>query len=169
MTRCAWCISRFNDGGGKPTVSTRAVWHNEPGPSGGDLRSLSLRRLLVGACFTGGWQMEPGGHRVRGFLFGLGALIVMAAPTMTGSPAGGAPGSGARPITREHFNAVEGPLTARADAPLSLGGVRAAAGVICSTGTSAAANVNTDCELDGNTPSNETTIAVNPSNPLDEI
>ena len=38
---------------------------------------------------------------------------------------------------------------------------------ICVTATSSAANVNTDCE--GNAPHNETTIAVNPTNPLNMI
>lgn len=69
------------------------------------------------------------------------------------------------PVTHQHFNFVEGVLTASAEG--SLGGVRNPPSVICSTASSTATNVNTDCG--GVAPHNETTIAVNPKNPLNQI
>jgi hypothetical protein len=71
------------------------------------------------------------------------------------------------PVTHQHFNSVEGPLTQDGDGTVGESTYRNPPSPICSTTTSSAANVNTDCE--GNAPHNETTIAVNPTNPLNRI
>jgi hypothetical protein len=72
-----------------------------------------------------------------------------------------------QPVTRQHFNGVEGPLTQDGDGHISVANLRNPPSPICSTATSAAANVDTDCE--GNAPHNETSIAFNPTNPLNRI
>ena len=69
--------------------------------------------------------------------------------------------------THLHFNGVEGPLTQEGDGRVTAGSFRNPSSPICSTTTSNAANVNTDCE--GNAPHNETSIAINPTNPLNRI
>jgi hypothetical protein len=66
------------------------------------------------------------------------------------------------PVTHQHFNFLEGPLTQHADDPLNLGGFRNPGPVICSTATTSAPNVNTDCGVIA--PHNETSIAINPTN-----
>lgn len=71
------------------------------------------------------------------------------------------------PVTHQHFNSVEGPLTQNPDGPVSAGNFRNPPSPICSTPTLGAANVNTDCE--SNSPHNETSIAVNPTNQLNLI
>lgn len=71
------------------------------------------------------------------------------------------------PVTHQVFNGLVGPLTQNGDGFISLGGYRNPPSPVCSTSTSSAANVNTDCE--GNAPHNETSIAVNPTNPLNRI
>jgi hypothetical protein len=80
-----------------------------------------------------------------------------------------APSGAAGSIRQQHVNAVEGPLTLHPDGSFS--GEAAAKNPpspICSTTTSSAANVDTDCEsIPG--PHNETSIAVNPTNPLNQI
>lgn len=73
----------------------------------------------------------------------------------------------ARPMTHQFFNGLVGPLTQNGDAPTSLGTYRNPPSPICSTTSSNAANVNTDCE--GNAPHNETSIAINPTNSLNRI
>jgi hypothetical protein len=70
------------------------------------------------------------------------------------------------PTTHLTFNGVLGPLTQGADGTIPGQTNRNARGVICSTSTSSAANVNTDCEVD---PHNETSIAINPTNSLNLI
>jgi hypothetical protein len=72
-----------------------------------------------------------------------------------------------QPMTHQVFNSVVGPLTQNGDGPISLGSYRNPPSPICSTPSSNAANVNTDCE--GNAPHNETSIAVNPTNSLNLI
>ena len=67
------------------------------------------------------------------------------------------------PVTHQRFNGLEGPLTQEGDGRLTPSSIRNPSSPICSTETSLAANVNTDCE--GNAPHNETSIAVNPNNP----
>src|SRR5689334_5311150 len=71
------------------------------------------------------------------------------------------------PVTHQLFNGVVGPLTQDGDGFVSLGNYRNPPSPICSTNTSNAANVNTDCE--GTAPHNETSIAVNPSNSLNIV
>jgi hypothetical protein len=65
------------------------------------------------------------------------------------------------------FNGVVGPLTSQHGGFTSSGNYRNPPSPICSTATSGAANFNTDCE--GIAPHNETSIAVNPTNPLNMI
>jgi hypothetical protein len=71
------------------------------------------------------------------------------------------------PVTHQHFNSVEGPLTMDGGGTVGESTYKNPPSPICATATSSAANVNTDCE--GNAPHNETTIAVNPTNPLNMI
>ncbi len=88
-------------------------------------------------------------------------LIVIAAASSTGWAQGRAPAA------HQLWNSVIGPLTAGADGFLPAAGSRIPVSPICSTETSAAANVDTDC---GNpAPHNETSIAVNPKNALNLI
>jgi hypothetical protein len=71
------------------------------------------------------------------------------------------------PVTHQHFNSFEGPLTLDGEGTVGESTYKNPPSPICATPTSSAANVNTDCE--GNAPHNETTIAVNPTNPLNMI
>jgi hypothetical protein len=71
------------------------------------------------------------------------------------------------PITHQTFNGVFGPLTDFPDAPPSQTTFVPPPSPICTTPTSLAANVNTDCE--GTAPHNETSIAINPTNSLNRI
>lgn len=71
------------------------------------------------------------------------------------------------PMTHQHFNGVEGPLTQDGDGAIAPNSFRNPPSPICSTASSSAANVNTDCE--GDSPRNETSIAINPTNPLNRI
>jgi hypothetical protein len=70
------------------------------------------------------------------------------------------------PITHQTFNGVAGPLTESGDAPMSLGGFKNPPSPICSTTFTSASNVDTDCAENVH---NETSIAVNPTNPLNQI
>ncbi len=67
------------------------------------------------------------------------------------------------PVTHQLFNGLVGPITQDGDGFVPFGNYRNPSSPICSNPTSNAANVNTDCE--GNAPHNETSIAVNPTNP----
>ncbi|HEX8992826.1 MAG TPA: hypothetical protein VF784_14195 [Anaerolineales bacterium] len=69
------------------------------------------------------------------------------------------------PETHLHFNGVEGVIGQDGSTPSTT--PRSASGPICSTTSSSAANVNTDCE--GTGPHNETSIAVNPTNTQNRI
>lgn len=71
------------------------------------------------------------------------------------------------PVTHQLFNGLVGPITADGDGFVPFGNYRNPSSPICNTPTSNAANVNTDCE--GNAPHNETSIAVNPTNPLNIV
>ncbi len=71
------------------------------------------------------------------------------------------------PVTHQHFNGVQGPITQQGDGVMPSSGPRMSSGAICTTPSSSASNVNTDCE--GNAPHNETSIAVNPTNSLNRI
>jgi hypothetical protein len=70
------------------------------------------------------------------------------------------------PITHQTFNAVVGPLTENGDAPMSLGSFKNPPSPICSTTSTSASNVDTDC---AESIHNETSIAVNPTNALNQI
>jgi hypothetical protein len=74
---------------------------------------------------------------------------------------GGTPGA---PFTHQYFNGVIGPLTQQGDGTVGESTYKNPPSPICTLATSSAANVNTDCE--GTAPHNETSIAVNPANPL---
>lgn len=94
----------------------------------------------------------------------LGALAAGLAITGAGGAANN--GSGTEPfpqsVTHEHYNFFQGPVTEAGEGVVSTGSYRNPPSPICSTPTSSAANVNTDCE--GVAPHNETAIAVNPTN-----
>ncbi len=70
------------------------------------------------------------------------------------------------PFTQQHFNGFDILANSGDGAPASLGDLKNPPSPVCATATSAAANVNTDCEL---SPHNETGIAVNPTNPANII
>src|SRR5262249_33292280 len=71
------------------------------------------------------------------------------------------------PITHQHFNGVEGVLTQNSDGTGGVSGFKNVPGLLCTGAASSTADVNTDCE--GTAPHNETTIAVNPTNPSNMI
>jgi hypothetical protein len=76
------------------------------------------------------------------------------------------PTNNRQPVTHQHFNGVEVPLTQSDEGVVSAGNFRNPPSPICSTTTSSATNVNTDCEVIRH---NETTIAINPTNALNQI
>src|SRR2546423_12707680 len=94
-------------------------------------------------------------YRKLGLLLGL-ALVAFAILGTAIAAAGDDP----QPIDFTH-NAFDAPAPV-AGAVFGSGSAAKIGTPICSTTTSAAANVNTDCEH--NTPHNETSIAVNPTN-----
>jgi hypothetical protein len=67
------------------------------------------------------------------------------------------------PVTHQHFNSVQGSLTQEGEGTTGESVYKNPSSTICST-SSTDPNVNTDCEGD-NWPHNETSIAVNPTNP----
>jgi hypothetical protein len=67
-----------------------------------------------------------------------------------------------QPVTHEHFNFMDQIVAGTADGAPNPGTYRNPPSPICSTTTSSAGNVNTDCEGIG--PHNETTIGINPKN-----
>lgn len=69
------------------------------------------------------------------------------------------------PVTHQHFNSFEA-ITQLNKGAVPIANLRNPPSPICSTTSSNAANVNTDCEPVGH---NETSIAVNPTNPLNLI
>jgi len=72
------------------------------------------------------------------------------------------------PVTHQRFNSVEThPILASSDGSVAQASARTPTSPICATSTSSAANVNMDCE--GTAPHNETSLAVNPTNPLNII
>src|SRR5205085_2757129 len=98
------------------------------------------------------------------------ALIVVAAaatlPFLGIAPAAAEPGENVQPVDFTH-NAVDAPAPVTSAVFGSSPGQTKTGTAICSTATTAAANVNTDCER--NLPHNETSIAVNPTNPQNII
>lgn len=67
-----------------------------------------------------------------------------------------------QPLTHSHFSYYQGPLTDSGDGTPSEATYKNPPSPICSTTTTGAANINTDCE--GVAPHNETSVAVNPQN-----
>ena len=103
---------------------------------------------------------------------GAGVLVIAAAATAfiaarpSSAVAQSSPTNNRQPVTHQHFNGVEVPLTQSDEGVVSAGNFRNPPSPICSTTTSSATNVNTDCEVIRH---NETTIAINPTNPLNQI
>jgi hypothetical protein len=71
------------------------------------------------------------------------------------------------PVTHQQFSFLHGVFANSGNGTFSLGNYRSPSNPICTLPTSSAANVNTDCE--GLGIHNETTIAVNPTNSLNQI
>ncbi len=71
------------------------------------------------------------------------------------------------PVTHLRFDSVGGVVAADPAGALGVASLKNPPSPICATPTSGAANVNTDCE--GKAPHNETSIAVNPTDPLNRI
>ncbi len=72
------------------------------------------------------------------------------------------------PVTHQEFNGVDvHSVVEGSTGPNAQSGARNPPNPICGTATSLASNVNTDCE--GTNPHNETSIAVNPTNPLNVV
>ena len=105
-------------------------------------------------------SLSPGRGRRALAAFGATALIL----GLVGSPALAEDGELVHPVDFIHNNLTEAPV---AGAVFGSGPARKLGEAICSTPTQTGANVNTDCE--GTGPHNETTIAVNPTNPLNMI
>ena len=73
-----------------------------------------------------------------------------------------------KPITHQHFNFYQGVLTnANSEGAPGEAQYKNPSSPICANATSTDTNVNTDCE--GNAPHNETSIAINPTNPQNMI
>jgi hypothetical protein len=70
------------------------------------------------------------------------------------------------PVTHQHFNQLESLLSQNSTGPLSASDYRNPPNPICAI-SSSGPNANTDCE--GTNPHNETSLAVNPTNPLNII
>ena len=72
------------------------------------------------------------------------------------------------PVTHQRFNSVETHrIVSSTDGSVAQASARNPTSPICATSPSSAANVNTDCE--GAAPHNETSLAVNPTNPLNIV
>src|SRR5712692_3788592 len=99
-------------------------------------------------------------RRLRFALVGLAAV-----PLLITGPAQAVDQPLPQAITHEHFNFID-PLEQGGDGVIPQSSGRHPASPICAT-TSNASNVNTDCE--GTAPHNETSIAANPTNPLNMI
>jgi hypothetical protein len=69
--------------------------------------------------------------------------------------------------SHQHYNGLQGVLDTNGDGQIGVSTFKNVSGPICTTPISSAANVNTDCEATA--PHNETSIAVNPTNPLNMI
>jgi hypothetical protein len=69
-------------------------------------------------------------------------------------------------FTQQRFNGLDPIIESGEGGPASLGDLKNPPSPVCANPTSVAANVNTDCEL---SPHNETSIAVNPTNPANLV
>jgi hypothetical protein len=96
------------------------------------------------------------------------AFAILLAMAMVTVPSAQAKATTPRqPVTHQRFNFLEGPLTQNSEGAIGESRYKNPPSPICSTETSSDPNVNTDCEQSG--PHNETSIAVNPTNPLNMI
>ena len=105
--------------------------------------------------------------KTRGYIAASLMLVLVLLLTGTGASRVRAENDVDLPVTHQLFNGLVGPITQDGDGFIPFGNYRNPSSPICSTPTSNAANVNTDCE--GNAPHNETSIAVNPTNPLNMV
>jgi hypothetical protein len=96
----------------------------------------------------------------------LAAAMVVTVPFVWSAPASAEDGEIIQPIDYTH-NGVDAPAPVTGGVYGSPAGTTRPGTAICTTATSTAANVNTDCEP--NVPHNETSIAVNPTNPANMI
>lgn len=98
----------------------------------------------------------------------LALALALMFPLLSGGSTGGAPAVAAMaravPLTHQHFNALEATATAE---HLAESRFKHPPSPICATATTSAPNVSTDCEV--TSPHNETTIAVNPTDPLNLV
>ncbi len=95
------------------------------------------------------------------------SIVVLGVYSILGPTTSRAHAAGqAQPFTHQKSNVVQAILDS-GDGQINLGEFKNPPSPICATSTSSAANVNTDCELIA--PHNETTLAVNPKNPLNII
>ena len=95
------------------------------------------------------------------------SLVVLGVYSILGPTASRAHATGqVQPFTHQKSNVVQAILDS-GDGKINLGEFKNPPSPICSTATSSATNVNTDCELTA--PHNETALAVNPTNPLNMI
>lgn len=99
------------------------------------------------------------------------ALTTLVALSITALGVGAVPSARADtplplPLSHLHFNALD-PLLANGDGTVGESTYSNPSSPICSTSGLVAANVNTDCE--GASPHNETSIAINPTNPANVI
>jgi hypothetical protein len=94
------------------------------------------------------------------------AAMVAVVPFVGASAASAGDGDTLQPVDNSH-NVVDAPAPVSNAVFGSPPGTTKPGVPICSTASSSAANVNTDCETNG--PHNETSIAVNPTNPLNII
>jgi hypothetical protein len=105
---------------------------------------------------------------VRGWFPKLLVAIIMAAPVAVIPSAGHVRAEDdprPEPFTHQHLNGLDN--IGDAETSGSIGSYRNPPSPICTTPNTNAANVNTDCE--GNAPHAETSVAVNPTNPLNII
>src|SRR5712692_4302670 len=95
------------------------------------------------------------------------SMVVLGVYSILGPTASRAHAAGqAQPFTQQKSNVVQAILDS-GDGTINLGDFRNPPSPICATTSGSGANINTDCE--GTAPHNETSIAVNPTNPLNMI
>jgi hypothetical protein len=104
-------------------------------------------------------------HSARAYAF-VAALALVVSGAGPGATSVGAEDAPLLPASHQSWNGVIGPLTNTSGSGFA-SNLPSAPGAICSTATLSAANVNTDCEPAA--PHNETSIAINPTNPLNMI
>ncbi|MCU1307195.1 MAG: neuraminidase, partial [Acidobacteriaceae bacterium] len=73
------------------------------------------------------------------------------------------------PVTHQHFNSFEGPITQFSEGSASEAVFKNPPSPICTASASNSSGDNFDTDCEGVAPHNETSIAVNPTNPLNRI